>query len=177
MKFKFPNLLKPLGTIIQQNYWSFYPSEPFSFVHFNMIHPVFKAYTGWTMNDAVFCAWFHGNMQNIYRHLALLIMYFAPKNSIILSIRDMVVQHCYRRFGCETIHPTKKFISMNSLQMSCMITLKNKQHHSQTVQEIKQRKIYSILNFVYFTCCKIIIIIFKFNILCTSLFFFNLTCE
>ena len=41
MKLKFPYLLKPLGTIIQQNYWSFYPSEPFSFVHFNMIHPVF----------------------------------------------------------------------------------------------------------------------------------------
>ena len=40
MKLKCPNLLKPLGTIIQQNYWSFYPSEPFSFVHFNMIHPV-----------------------------------------------------------------------------------------------------------------------------------------
>ena len=39
-KLKCPNLLKPLGTIIQQNYWSFYPSEPFSFVHFNMIHPV-----------------------------------------------------------------------------------------------------------------------------------------
>jgi hypothetical protein len=40
MKLKCPNLFKPLGTIIQQNYWSFYPSEPFSFVHFNMIHPV-----------------------------------------------------------------------------------------------------------------------------------------
>jgi hypothetical protein len=40
MKVKCPNLLKPLGTMIQQNYWSCYPSEPFSFVHFNMIHPV-----------------------------------------------------------------------------------------------------------------------------------------
>ena len=39
MKHKSPNLLKPLGTIIQQNYWSFYPSEPFSF---NMIHPVWS---------------------------------------------------------------------------------------------------------------------------------------
>ena len=38
--FKCPNLLKPLGTIIQQNNWSFYPSESFSFIHFNMIHPV-----------------------------------------------------------------------------------------------------------------------------------------
>ena len=40
MKLKFPNLLKPLGTIIQQNYWSFYPSEPFTFIHINMRHPV-----------------------------------------------------------------------------------------------------------------------------------------
>ena len=40
MKLKFPHLLKPLGTIIQQNYWFFYPSEPFSYDHFNMIHPV-----------------------------------------------------------------------------------------------------------------------------------------
>ena len=40
MKLKCPNPLKPLGTIIQQNYKSSYPSEPFSFVHFNMIYPV-----------------------------------------------------------------------------------------------------------------------------------------
>ena len=44
MKLKFPTLLKPLGTIIQQNYWPFYPSEPFSFIHFNMIHPVDGVY-------------------------------------------------------------------------------------------------------------------------------------
>ena len=40
MKRKCPNLLKTLGTIIQQNYRSFYPSDRFSFVHFNMIHSV-----------------------------------------------------------------------------------------------------------------------------------------
>ena len=40
----------------------------------------------------------------------------------ILLIRDMVVERCNRRFGCETIHPTQKFISMNLLQMSCVIT-------------------------------------------------------
>ena len=40
MKLKFPFLLKPPGTIIQQYYWSFYPSEPFSLDQFNMIHPV-----------------------------------------------------------------------------------------------------------------------------------------
>ena len=40
----------------------------------------------------------------------------------ILLIRDMVVERCNRRFGCETIHPTKKFTSMNLLQMSCVIT-------------------------------------------------------
>ena len=41
MKVKFPNLLKPLGTLIQENYWSFYPSEPFRIPRFNMRHPVF----------------------------------------------------------------------------------------------------------------------------------------
>ena len=41
IKLKCPHLLKPLGIIIQQNYWFFYPSEQFSFVHFNMIHPVY----------------------------------------------------------------------------------------------------------------------------------------
>ena len=35
MKLKFPNLLKPLGTIIKQNYWSFYHSELFYFAFFN----------------------------------------------------------------------------------------------------------------------------------------------
>ena len=40
MKHKFPHLIKPLDTIIQENYWFFYPSEPFSFDHFNVIHPV-----------------------------------------------------------------------------------------------------------------------------------------
>ena len=40
MKHKHPNLLMPLGTIIQENYWSFYPSEPFRILLFNMRHPV-----------------------------------------------------------------------------------------------------------------------------------------
>ena len=39
-----------------------------------------------------------------------------------LLIRGMVVQCCYRWFGCETIHPTQKFTSMNLLQMPCVIT-------------------------------------------------------
>ena len=41
---------------------------------------------------------------------------------IYLAVRDMVVESCNRRFGRETIHPTKKFASMNLLQMSCVIT-------------------------------------------------------
>ena len=41
MKIKIYNLLKPLGTIIQQNYWSFYPpSELIYFIFFTMRHPV-----------------------------------------------------------------------------------------------------------------------------------------
>ena len=34
----------------------------------------------------------------------------------ILSIRDMLVKPWYRRFGCETIHPTQKLPSFNLLQ-------------------------------------------------------------
>ena len=41
----------------------------------------------------------------------------------ILLIRDMVVKRWNRQFGCETIHPTQKFTSMNLLQMTCVITL------------------------------------------------------
>ena len=40
IKLKCPNLLKPLGTIIHQNSQFYYPSEPFSFHHFNVRHPV-----------------------------------------------------------------------------------------------------------------------------------------
>ena len=40
MKLKCPHLLKPLGIKFEQNIDSFYPSEQFCFVHFNMIHPV-----------------------------------------------------------------------------------------------------------------------------------------
>ena len=40
MKLKCPHLLKPLGTIIQQNYWFFYPSELIYFALFTMRHPV-----------------------------------------------------------------------------------------------------------------------------------------
>ena len=40
MKLKCPLLLKPLATIVQENYQSFYPSEPFRIIHFTMRHPV-----------------------------------------------------------------------------------------------------------------------------------------
>ena len=40
MKLKCPLLLKPLGTIIQKNYQSFYLSEPFTLARFKMRHPV-----------------------------------------------------------------------------------------------------------------------------------------
>ena len=46
----------------------------------------------------------------------------GPKAIEILLIIDMVVEWWNRQFGCETIHPTQTFISMNLLQMSCMIT-------------------------------------------------------
>ena len=40
MKLKCPILLKPLDTMIQENYWPFYPSEPLRITRFTMRHPV-----------------------------------------------------------------------------------------------------------------------------------------
>ena len=40
MKHKCPILLNPLCTIISLNFWSFYPSEPFTFTRYDMRHPV-----------------------------------------------------------------------------------------------------------------------------------------
>ena len=40
MKLKCPHLPKTLGTIIQEKFWSFYPSEPFRMLHFEMRYPV-----------------------------------------------------------------------------------------------------------------------------------------
>merc|ERR1712052_52667 len=40
MKLKYPHLPKTLGTIIQENYWSFYPSGQFIILHFNVRYPV-----------------------------------------------------------------------------------------------------------------------------------------
>ena len=42
IKIKCPTLLKPLATVIQQKYWSFCPSEPFTFTRYAMRHPVWK---------------------------------------------------------------------------------------------------------------------------------------
>ena len=42
MKLKCPILLKPLDTIIQENYQPFYPSEPFRITRFKMRHPVVR---------------------------------------------------------------------------------------------------------------------------------------
>ena len=50
MKHKSPNLLKPLGTIIHQNSQFYYPSEPFSFHHFNVRHPVQRQSTFLNLN-------------------------------------------------------------------------------------------------------------------------------
>ena len=36
IKLKCPLLLRPLDTTIQKNYWSFYPSEPFTFNRYTM---------------------------------------------------------------------------------------------------------------------------------------------
>ena len=51
MKLKFPNLLKPLGTTIQQNYWCLYRSELIYFAFFTMRHPVYFISLWWLTCD------------------------------------------------------------------------------------------------------------------------------
>ena len=55
-----------------------------------------------------------------YIELSLL-MQCKRQHIKILLIRDMVVERCNRQFGRETVHPTKKFTSINLLQMSCVM--------------------------------------------------------
>jgi hypothetical protein len=43
MKIKCPNLLKPLDTMIQENFQTFYPSEPFRITRFQIRHPVWSS--------------------------------------------------------------------------------------------------------------------------------------
>ena len=59
MKLKYPHLPKTLGTIIQENYWSFYPSEPFRMLHFEMRYPVHKyqSHQGMEGTKAETCIW------------------------------------------------------------------------------------------------------------------------
>ena len=50
----------------QQNYWSFYPSEPFTFRHFNVRHPVIEMlfffdlsnFKNWTIRNYLKFNWF-----------------------------------------------------------------------------------------------------------------------
>ena len=58
----------------------------------------------------------------------------------ILLIRDMEVERWNRQFGCETIHPTQKFISMNLFQMSCVITWAWSFLTSEVVEAVRGQK-------------------------------------
>ena len=81
------------------------------FLFFNL-SPFFLFLTQW-----LWTRWWHGAIHK-RRHCLLFVW--------ILLIRDMVVERCNRWFGCETIHPTQKFNSMNLLQMPCVITYDKK---------------------------------------------------
>ena len=81
-KLKCPHLLKPLGTIIQQNYWSFYPPEPFSFVHFNMIQPVVSTtIKDLNSNSAFYCMQNPLNLMCIFLHTS-----FREKKNVLAWI-------------------------------------------------------------------------------------------
>ena len=53
MKLKCQNLLKPLDTIIQENYQPFYPSEPFRITRFQMRPPICQNTRAITPNSKV----------------------------------------------------------------------------------------------------------------------------
>ena len=89
MKHKFPHLLKPLGTIIQQNYWSFYPSEPFSLDQFNMIHPVL-ARTNVGIWDKALC-----KVGTVVEHT---FFFCSLKNGFIPKIFNCIELLCKRWF-------------------------------------------------------------------------------
>ena len=57
---------------------------------------------------------------------------------IILLVRDMVVERWNRRFGCEIIHPTQKFILIK--QMSCVITRAQLFLTSEVVEAVRGHK-------------------------------------
>ena len=56
MKLKCPNLVKPLDTIIQENYQHFYPSKLFRITRFNMRHPISRKITATSKNFCPYCA-------------------------------------------------------------------------------------------------------------------------
>ena len=78
MKLKFSHLLKPLGTIIQQNYWSFYPSEPFTLDQFNMIHPVLK------------CTFLVQNIKKLHCLAGEMIFWITKKRDSIFQIQKLL---------------------------------------------------------------------------------------
>ena len=71
IKLKCPNLLKPLTTIIKQNCWFFYPSEPFSFVHFNR-------YTLYTISIKVKCSYDVSVSNSVARTITKMWNFFWP---------------------------------------------------------------------------------------------------
>ena len=85
MKHKFPNLLKHLGTIIHQNSQFYYPSEPFSFHHFNVRHPVHSLvsiYNFGLIQELLHCQNFPGrNGQTMLR-----VWYKNGRNFICISL-------------------------------------------------------------------------------------------
>ena len=52
----------------------------------------------------------------------------------------MVVQRWNRQFGCETIHPTQKFTSMNLFKMPCLITQSWSFLISEVVEAVRGQK-------------------------------------
>ena len=103
MKLKYPLLLKPLATIVQENSQSFYPSEPFRISHFTMRHPVhtyifqkskqklslccISRYANMNNCSKTFKKTYLKTMNEIILHMVALTFFFANgNNSTILRL-------------------------------------------------------------------------------------------
>ena len=87
-------------------------SVPFSFMSHRLPKPVISMLKQFSSSAVV--------QQTVFSCKFSLLC--VQKTKILLISALLVVVHWNRRFGCETIHPSQKFISMNLLQVSFVIT-------------------------------------------------------
>ena len=142
MKLKFPNLLKPLGTIFQQNYWSFYPSELIYFALFTMRHPVHTNICN-----------FRGDLFKIRIQLQVLLKKFIKSNRIAETYSYQTTLKNFF-FPFRSTKVSKETASLNSFQnQSFRTSIQNQRpKYSSPLQlrypHLRYFSSYAILNWV-----------------------------